>query len=66
MSSHHAQDGVDAMVSRLGGLREAVDGDISGFEALQDGVQRDMAAARDLLTKGTAAQQVLKDHGNPV
>ncbi|KAE8290464.1 Laminin subunit gamma-1 Precursor [Larimichthys crocea] len=51
------QDGVDAMVSRLGGLREAVDGDISGFEALQDGVQRDMAAARDLLTKGTAAQQ---------
>ncbi|XP_010751927.2 laminin subunit gamma-2 [Larimichthys crocea] len=51
------KDGVDAMVSRLGGLREAVDGDISGFEALQDGVQRDMAAARDLLTKGTAAQQ---------
>ncbi|TKS79273.1 Laminin subunit gamma-2 [Collichthys lucidus] len=51
------KDGVDAMVSRLGGLREEVDGDISGFEALQDGVQRDMAAARDLLTKGTAAQQ---------
>ncbi|TKS79276.1 Laminin subunit gamma-1 [Collichthys lucidus] len=51
------KDGVDVMVSRLGGLREEVDGDISGFEALQDGVQRDMAAARDLLTKGTAAQQ---------
>ena len=63
--SHHAQEGVDAMVARLGGLTQAVDGDISGFEALQDGVQRDIAATGDLLAKGKVAQQVLKDYGNP-
>lgn len=56
--SHHAQEGVDAMVSRLGSLTEAVDGDIAGFEALQEGVQRDMTATEDLLAKGRATQQV--------
>lgn len=56
--SHHAQEEVDAIVSRLGSLKEAVDGDIAGFEALQEGVQRDMTATEDLLAKGRAAQQV--------
>lgn len=46
------------MVSRLVGLTEAADRDIPGFEALRDGVQRDMTAAEDLLARGRAAQQV--------
>ncbi|KAM7399987.1 hypothetical protein PAMA_004603 [Pampus argenteus] len=48
---------MDVMVTRLDGLKEAVDGTISGYEAMQDGVQRDKAAAEDLLAKGKAAQQ---------
>ncbi|KAM7379867.1 hypothetical protein PAMP_005384 [Pampus punctatissimus] len=48
---------MDAMVTRLDGLKEAVNGSISGYEAMQDGVQRDKAAAEDLLAKGKAAQQ---------
>ncbi|KAI3375169.1 hypothetical protein L3Q82_021076, partial [Scortum barcoo] len=51
------KDGVDTMVSRLGSLKLAANGDISGFEALQDGVQQSMADTRDLLIKGQAAQQ---------
>lgn len=54
----HAQVGMDAMVSRLGGLTEAADGDIPGFEALRDRVHPDMTAALDLLTRGRAAQLV--------
>ncbi|KAM9349467.1 laminin subunit gamma-2 [Symphorus nematophorus] len=52
------QEGVDSMFFRLDRLKGAVDGDISGFEALQGGVQRDMAATKDLLAKGGDAQQV--------
>uniref|UniRef100_UPI0037E831B8 laminin subunit gamma-2 isoform X2 n=1 Tax=Semicossyphus pulcher TaxID=241346 RepID=UPI0037E831B8 len=47
--------GVDAMVSRLDGLKDAVD--IPGLEALQDGLQQDKIAAQDLLTKGKAGQK---------
>ncbi|KAM6989831.1 laminin subunit gamma-2 [Tautogolabrus adspersus] len=49
------KEGVDAMVSRLGGLKKAVD--IPGLEALQDGVQQDKIAAGDLLAKGKTAQK---------
>ncbi|XP_071348331.1 laminin subunit gamma-2 [Trachinotus anak] len=48
---------MDAMVSRLDGMKSVVDENISGFQALQGGVQRDMAASRDLLFNGKAAQQ---------
>lgn len=46
------------MVSRLGGLTEAVNRDIAAFDALQEGMQQDTAATRDLLLGGQAAQQV--------
>lgn len=49
------------MVSRLDGVKAAVEENISGFEALQGGVQKNMAATENLLAKGKAAQQVLKD-----
>lgn len=49
------------MVSRVGDLQKTVDEDISGYLALQGGVQQDMAATQDLMAKGKAAQQVLKD-----
>ncbi|XP_068457437.1 laminin subunit gamma-2 [Clinocottus analis] len=48
---------VDAMVSRLDDVKQAVDGDISDLEALQDGVQRDKTATGDLLDMGKVAQQ---------
>ncbi|XP_034411425.1 LOW QUALITY PROTEIN: laminin subunit gamma-2 [Cyclopterus lumpus] len=48
---------VDAMVSRLDGVNQAVDGDISDLKALQDGVQRDKAATGDLLEMGKVAQK---------
>ncbi|XP_040911632.1 laminin subunit gamma-2 [Toxotes jaculatrix] len=48
---------MDDMVSRLDGLKKVVDGNISGFEALQDGVQQDKATSENLLAKGKAAQQ---------
>lgn len=48
---------LDAMVTRLDGLKEAVDGSILGYEALQDSVQRDKAATENLLAKGKSAQQ---------
>ncbi|XP_035526875.1 laminin subunit gamma-2 [Morone saxatilis] len=51
------KEGANAMVSRLGGLQQVVDGDIAGFEALQDGVQQNIATTEDLLAKGKAAQQ---------
>jgi len=54
------------MASRLDGVKQAVDGDISDLEALQDGVQRDKTATGDLLEMGKVAQQVLEDYGNPV
>ena len=53
-----AQEDMDAMVSRLNGMKEMVDDNISGFEVLQDGVDRDKFATEDLLAKGKAAQQV--------
>lgn len=56
---------MDALASRLDDVKKAADEDISSLEALQDGVQRDKAATEDLLNKGKAAQQVLKDCGNP-
>ncbi|XP_035025549.1 laminin subunit gamma-2 [Hippoglossus stenolepis] len=51
------KEGVDAMVSKLDDLKGQVDENISGFEALQDGVQRDKAATQNLLAKGRSAQQ---------
>ncbi|XP_069578926.1 laminin subunit gamma-2 [Brachyistius frenatus] len=48
---------VDAMVSRLDGVKRAVDEDLSGFKALQDGVQQDTAATQDLLANGKDAQK---------
>ncbi|XP_074505941.1 laminin subunit gamma-2 [Sebastes fasciatus] len=48
---------MDAMVSRLEDVKQAVDGDISGFEALQDGMLRDKDATEVLLAKGKGAQQ---------
>lgn len=56
--SRDAQEEMDRMVSRLDGMKLVVDENISGFESLQDGVQRDKAATEDLLAKGKAAQQV--------
>lgn len=50
---------MDAMVSRLDGLKAEVDENTSGFEALQAGVQRDKAATENLLAEGKSAQQVL-------
>ncbi|XP_041659922.1 laminin subunit gamma-2 [Cheilinus undulatus] len=47
--------GVDAMVSKLGDLRNAVD--IPGLEALQDQVLQDQTAAENLLNDGKAAQK---------
>ncbi|XP_049930403.1 laminin subunit gamma-2 [Epinephelus moara] len=52
------QGQVDAMVARLDDVKQTVDGDISGIEALQNGFLRDKAATEDLLTKGKASQQV--------
>lgn len=51
------KDEVSAMVSRVGDLQKTVDEDISGYLALQGGVQQDMAATQDLMAKGKAAQQ---------
>ncbi|XP_053186882.1 laminin subunit gamma-2 [Scomber japonicus] len=48
---------VDAMMTRLDGLKESVDQSIPEYEALQDSVQRDKTVAEDLLAKGKAAQQ---------
>lgn len=59
MFSHHPQEGVDAMVSRLGIQKEAANRSLGGFELLQGGVQQDMAATANLLAKGRADQQVL-------
>ena len=56
---HDAQEGSDAMVSKLDDLKGQVDENISGFEALQDGVQRDKAATQNLLANGKSAQQVV-------
>ncbi|XP_034559049.1 laminin subunit gamma-2 [Notolabrus celidotus] len=44
---------VDAMVSRVDGLKGAVD--IPGLQALQDGVQKNKVSAMDMLAKGKAA-----------
>ncbi|XP_074544216.1 laminin subunit gamma-2 [Halichoeres trimaculatus] len=46
---------VDAMVSRVDGLKGAVD--IPGLQALQDGVQGDKVATMDLLENGKTAQK---------
>lgn len=54
------------MLSKSGGLRDAVDENISGFGTLQDGVRQDKAATGELLAKGKLAQQVLKDYGHQV
>lgn len=54
------------MVSKMNGLKEAVEQNISGFEGLQEGVQRDKMAAGKLLAQGQAARQVLEDCGNTV
>ncbi|KAG7222915.1 hypothetical protein INR49_015981 [Caranx melampygus] len=48
---------VDAMVSRLDGMKGLVEKNIADFEVLQGSVQQDMAVTGDLLAKGQAAQQ---------
>ncbi|KAK9538314.1 hypothetical protein VZT92_003497 [Zoarces viviparus] len=48
---------VDAMVSRLGGVKKEVDKDISDLEVLQDGVLQDKGVTGELLARGKAAQQ---------
>ncbi|KAM8849949.1 laminin subunit gamma-2 isoform 2-T2 [Spinachia spinachia] len=45
------------MVTRLDDLKQAVDADISGVEALRDNVQRDKAVTGELLAAGKDAQQ---------
>lgn len=65
LCSHHAQEETDAMLSRVDGMKEAVDESILGYEVLQDGVQRDKAATEDLLARGKAAQQVLRESFSP-
>uniref|UniRef100_A0A3Q1EC02 Laminin, gamma 2 n=1 Tax=Acanthochromis polyacanthus TaxID=80966 RepID=A0A3Q1EC02_9TELE len=57
---------MDAMVSRLDGLKKAVDDNISGFEDLQGDVQRNTAAAEDLLAEGKAAQKTKSDSSSIV
>lgn len=51
---------MDAMLSRLDGVKKAVDKNVEGIDALQDGVLRDKATSEDLLANGRAAQQVPK------
>lgn len=58
MIPHHVQEGADAMVSKLRGLTGTADGNIEGYDVLREGVQRDLTATEDLLTKGRMAQQV--------
>ncbi|MEQ2164365.1 hypothetical protein GOODEAATRI_006014 [Goodea atripinnis] len=48
---------VDAMVTRLDGLKEAVQRNISAVEDLLDAVEEDRTIAEDLLDKGKTAQQ---------
>lgn len=47
------------MVSSLDGLKETVDENISGLEALQGSVQKDREDTLDLLAQGKTAQKVL-------
>ncbi|XP_026230068.1 laminin subunit gamma-2 [Anabas testudineus] len=54
------KENMGGMVSRLDGVKAAVEENISGFEALQGGVQKNMAATENLLAKGKAAQQDFK------
>lgn len=55
---HHVQEQVDAMVSKLRGLTGTADGSIEGYDVFREGVQRDLTATEDLLTKGRKNQQV--------
>ncbi|KAG7526661.1 hypothetical protein JOB18_043597 [Solea senegalensis] len=48
---------MDAMMSRLDDLKDEVDENISGFEMMQDGLQRDRSATEKLLAKGKLSQQ---------
>ncbi|MEQ2211599.1 hypothetical protein XENOCAPTIV_008855, partial [Xenoophorus captivus] len=52
---------VDAMVTRLDGLKEAVQRNISAVEDLLDAVEEDRTIAEDLLDKGKIAQQQISD-----
>lgn len=49
------------MASRLDRVKAAADKNTTGLQTLQDDVQRDKAAAEDLLQTGKAAQQVLSE-----
>lgn len=48
------------MRSRVDGVTEAMDENLAGINALQQGILRDKPVAKDLLANGKAAQQVLK------
>lgn len=50
------------MRSRVDGVTEAMDENLAGINALQQGILRDKAVAKGLLANGKAAQQVLKCH----
>lgn len=50
---------VDAMAAKLRGLTEAVDGNLTGLETLQNAVQDHKTTTEDLLTKGKGAQKEL-------
>ncbi|XP_030608704.1 laminin subunit gamma-2 [Archocentrus centrarchus] len=52
---------MDAMLSRLDGVKKAVNENINGIDGLQDAVLRDKATAEDLLANGKAAQQKFND-----
>lgn len=47
----------------MDGLSEAVDETMSSYAVLQDNVQKDKSATEDLVARGKAAQQVVKDGG---
>ncbi|XP_061776624.1 laminin subunit gamma-2 [Nerophis ophidion] len=53
------KDETDEMAAKLDFLREAADGNLAGFEALQDNIQRDKVATQDLLAQGRSTQQDL-------
>lgn len=56
--SHHAQEGVENMMSSLDNLTQTTDENVAALDALQDSVQGDTAVVQGLLVKGRAAQKV--------
>ncbi|CAB1326185.1 unnamed protein product [Coregonus sp. 'balchen'] len=48
---------IDSVAAKLDGLRERVEENLTGYQALQEDTQEDKAAVEDLLVQGKAAQQ---------